>query len=101
MVYVIVLLSLLAFTLTSDISLLSIYLVMALSLTIGVLLILFAFIPVYLFTEKHLRISRLFKNSIERVKDSKNDADKRRRQEIRNKRLSAEPEEVIIPGIND
>ena len=100
-IYLVCIIALVIFAIFSNISLLSIYIVMALNLTIGVALLFFAFVPVYLFTERNLRISKLFKKKKENEEKTRKQKEKRRRQEIQRRRLSAEPEEVIIPGIND
>ena len=80
--------------------LLTVYIVMALAISIGLLLLLFIFVPVYLYAERHLRIKRKVKAKKDK-KISKRRQEKIRQQNIRNKRLASEPEEVIIPGIND
>ncbi len=68
----------------------SLYFVMMIGATLGLLSILFLFVPVYNFSEKHLRIK--FKKKEKKEKNKKSE---------KIKRTSREVEEVIIPGIND
>lgn len=68
----------------------SLYFVMMIGITLGLLSILFLFVPIYNFSEKHLRIK--FKKKVKKEKNKKQE---------KVKRTSREVEEVIIPGIND
>lgn len=99
-VYLAVIIALALFAIFTSKSLITTYLVMALTVSIGLLLLLFIFVPIYLFAERKLRIRRIVRKN-KNKKVSKRKQERLRQKEIRNKRLASEPEEVIIPGIND
>lgn len=73
----------------------SLYLVNILCSTIGVALVITIFIPLYLFSEKHLKLTFLSKLIPHRSEKSK------KKKEAKNKRIQTEPMENIYPGIND
>ena len=90
-----VMLGALALLLISPSEMYSLYLVTMLCSTIGFATILTLFVPLYLFSEKHLRLRFLKKLAPHKSEKAK------RKQEAREKRNAVEPEEVIYPGIND
>ncbi len=100
-IYGAVMLSLIAMSIVSPISMFSLFCITGLSLTIGLLLMLFIFVPVYLFSEKKLRLRRVVVSKKVSEKKQKKLEEKQKKKNLQHRRSSAEPEEVIIPGIND
>lgn len=98
-IYLTIIAALFVLSLITNYTLVTTYVVMALTISIGLLLLLFIFTPTYLFAERKLRIKKIKFNKNRKM--SARRQEKLRKKEIRNKRLSKEPEEVIIPGIND
>lgn len=92
-IYITIVVSLLTMMFISPIQIYSLFLVAILSITISLLTIIFIFVPIYDFSENHLRIK--FKK---REKKEKKNVKKYK---AKPKHASREVEEIIIPGIND
>lgn len=86
---------LLVLTAVSPIQMYPIYVAAILSLAVNGLLGLFAVIPLHLWFERHFKFSRM------KTKRAQARQAKRERIAKANRNKGAEPEEIIIPGIND
>lgn len=73
----------------------SIYIAMIITLLIGTLLIVFGLVPLHLWLERHLKFKK--------IKSKRAQLRQAKREKIAktNRNKGAEPEEIIIPGIND
>ena len=94
--YGISMLSSLVLLLLSPLEMYSLYLITMLCITVGLLTLITIYIPLYLFSERHLRLTFLSKLSSSRKVKKAN-----KTKEQKDKRIQTEPMEVIYPGIND
>ncbi len=90
-----ILLASLALLLISPGEMYSLYVISMGCLSVGLCAILGIFIPLYLFSERHLKLTFLKKLVPHRSDKSK------KKKEEKTRRISTEPEENIVPGIND
>ncbi len=73
----------------------SLYIGLTITLLLGIVVVLYLLVPFYLFMCKHLRYHRLKKLSMRAEKK------RRAREEKARRNPGSEPQEAIIPGIND